>query len=260
MRVRRFDIAAVRAISWDVDGTLYSTRKVASRLWFAILSACLRGAPKQSWAALAEMRRFRERMELLRSTSWSLAVDDASIERRIQFERRWLCPAIAAAGARPESPMRSISSQDASRPRSLFPISSAVTSSPASACRMPSMRPTRASVSDISSQAPSCSCVPCVISSFPLKPYCTSETELTQTARVQQPRVAASCCWAATSAHSPNCGRSLRPGRTPTPHRRSARKQANPRTVRASQSAPAFPKAISRAGPIPTGGDRAAGT
>ena len=101
MRVRRFDIAAVRAISWDVDGTLYSTRRVASRLWFAILSACLRGAPKQSWAALAEMRRFRERMELLRSTGWSLAVDDVSIERRIQFERRWLCPAIAAAGARP---------------------------------------------------------------------------------------------------------------------------------------------------------------
>lgn len=101
MRLRRFDIAAVRAISWDVDGTLYSTRKVASRLWFAILPACLRGASKESWAALAEMRRFRERMELLRSTGWSLAVDDTSIERRIQFERRWLCPAIAAAGARP---------------------------------------------------------------------------------------------------------------------------------------------------------------
>jgi putative hydrolase of the HAD superfamily len=100
VRLRRFDIAAVRAISWDVDGTLYSTRKVALRLGFAILPACLRGTAQESWAALAEMRRFRARMELLRSTDRSLAIDDASIERRIQFERRWLCPAIAATGAR----------------------------------------------------------------------------------------------------------------------------------------------------------------
>ncbi len=101
MRSRRFDIGAVRAISWDVDGTLYSTRRVASRLWVGMLAAALHGVPREPWAAAAEIRQFRKRMELVRAQGGSLTVDDASIERRIQFERRWLSPAIEATGARP---------------------------------------------------------------------------------------------------------------------------------------------------------------
>ena len=47
------------------------------------------------------MLRFRKRMELLRSSGGQVTIDSASIERRVQIERRWLCPAIKATGARP---------------------------------------------------------------------------------------------------------------------------------------------------------------
>ena len=101
MDSRRFNTGAVRAISWDVDGTLYSTRQVACRLWFKVLAASLQGATREPWFAAAEMLRFRKRMELLRSSGGQVTTDTTSIERRLQIERRWLCPAIAATGARP---------------------------------------------------------------------------------------------------------------------------------------------------------------
>ena len=100
MGSRRFDIGAVRAVSWDVDGTLYSTRRLASRFWPAILAASLRGAAREPWKAAAEMRRFHKRMELVRTEGGDLTVNDASIEQRIALERLWLSPAIAAIGAR----------------------------------------------------------------------------------------------------------------------------------------------------------------
>ena len=101
MRSRRFDIGAVRAISWDVDGTLYSTRRVAPRLWFATLAASLRRSMRSPWEAATEMRRFRKRMERVRAEGGRLTASDASIERRIRLERHWLSPAISAIGARP---------------------------------------------------------------------------------------------------------------------------------------------------------------
>ena len=97
----RFDIGAVRAISWDVDGTLYSTRSVTSRLWLAMLAAPLRGEAREAWDALAALRQFRKQMESVRARGGSFTPNEASIERRIELERRWLSPAIAATGPRP---------------------------------------------------------------------------------------------------------------------------------------------------------------
>ena len=101
MNSGRFDIGAVRAVSWDVDGTLYSTRQLAARFWIAVLAAPLRGEASSSWRAMAEMRRFRRRMERVRAEGGRLEPDDAGIEQRLALERLWLSPAIAAVGARP---------------------------------------------------------------------------------------------------------------------------------------------------------------
>ena len=101
MPARRFDVGAVRAISWDVDGTLYSKRRVASRLWLAMLAASLRGGARQAWEALAELRRFDKDMELVRARGGRVTPDDARTERRVELERRWLSPAMAATGPRP---------------------------------------------------------------------------------------------------------------------------------------------------------------
>ncbi len=95
-----FDIGAVRAVSWDVDGTLYSTRRLAARFLLAILLASLGGNASAAWSALAGMRRFRERMERIRAEGGQLDPDDAGIEERLALERAWLSPAIAALGAR----------------------------------------------------------------------------------------------------------------------------------------------------------------
>ena len=101
MPSRRFDFGAVRAISWDVDGTLYSKRRVTSRLWFAMLAASLRGRAREAWEAAAELRRFDKQMELVRARGGRVSPDDARTEQRVEIERRWLSPAIAATGPRP---------------------------------------------------------------------------------------------------------------------------------------------------------------
>ena len=101
MPSRRFDFGAVRAISWDVDGTLYSKRRVTSRVWFAMLSASFRGRAREAWEAALELRRFDKQMELVRARGGRLTPDDARTNRRVELERRWLSPAIAATGPRP---------------------------------------------------------------------------------------------------------------------------------------------------------------
>ena len=101
MPSRRFDTGAVRALSWDVDGTLYSARRVAVRYWLGVLAASLSGDGRSAWRATASLRRFRQRMERVRCAKGRIEPDDARIERRLALERRWLLPAMAAVGARP---------------------------------------------------------------------------------------------------------------------------------------------------------------
>ena len=92
----------MRAVSWDVDGTLYSTSRLAARLWLATVTAPFRGTARESWKSAAAMRRFRKRMASARARGGALVVDAARIERRLARERRWVAPAIAAVGTRPE--------------------------------------------------------------------------------------------------------------------------------------------------------------
>ncbi len=101
MRSEEIDTGAVRAVSWDVDGTLYSTRRLTARFCLAVLSASLGGNANAALRAAAAMRRFRRRMEKVRARGGRLETDDASIEERVALERAWLSPEIAALGTRP---------------------------------------------------------------------------------------------------------------------------------------------------------------
>lgn len=101
MRSEEIDIGAVRAVSWDVDGTLYSTSRLTTRFLLAALSASLGGNANAAWRAAAAMRRFRRRMEQVRANGGRLETDDARIEERVALEQAWLSPEIAALGARP---------------------------------------------------------------------------------------------------------------------------------------------------------------
>lgn len=101
MRSEGIDIGAVRAVSWDVDGTLYSTSRLTARFWLAVLSASLGGNANAARRAAAAMREFRKRMEHVRANGGRLETDDASIEERVAVEQAWLSPEIAALGARP---------------------------------------------------------------------------------------------------------------------------------------------------------------
>lgn len=101
MRSEEIDIGAVRAVSWDVDGTLYSTSRLTARFWLAVLSASLGGNAGAAWRAAAAMRRFRRRIGQVRADGGRLETDDASIEERVALEQAWLSPEIAALGARP---------------------------------------------------------------------------------------------------------------------------------------------------------------
>jgi len=100
MRSEEIDIGAVRAVSWDVDGTLYSTRRLTARFCVTLLSASLDRKAAAAWRAAGGMRRFRKRMEQVRANGGRLETDDASIEERVALEQAWLSPEIAALGAR----------------------------------------------------------------------------------------------------------------------------------------------------------------
>ena len=100
MRSGEIDIGVVRAVSWDVDGTLYSTRRLTARFWLLLLSGSLDPHANAAWRAAAEMRRFGKRMERVRADGGQLETDDARIEERVALEQEWLSPALEALGAR----------------------------------------------------------------------------------------------------------------------------------------------------------------
>ncbi len=97
----RIDIGVVRAVSWDVDGTLYSTRRASARLRLGLVSAAIRGRARESWRAGVALRAFRRGMERARSEGGTVPRDDEGIQWRLGLERDWLLPAIRGAGARP---------------------------------------------------------------------------------------------------------------------------------------------------------------
>ena len=96
MRTLGFDIGTVRAVSWDVDGTLYSSRQVASLLWTTAMKESLRGNVRAPWGAVMAMIRFRRQVERARRNGGRIEPDSA----RVALEQRWISPLIESVGPR----------------------------------------------------------------------------------------------------------------------------------------------------------------
>jgi HAD superfamily hydrolase (TIGR01509 family) len=101
------DLARVRLVSWDVDGTLYDMDAMLGHLARLALRRGL-WAPWR-WAGLArELRglgRLRREMDLVRAGGGDLSSLGLSPEERAalaEVEARWTLEAIRAAGPRPE--------------------------------------------------------------------------------------------------------------------------------------------------------------
>lgn len=96
MRSLGFDMGAVRAVSWDVDGTLYSSSQVASLLWAKAAKETLRGNVKAPWGAVLAMGRFRRQTERARWNGGRIEPDPG----RVALERSWVSPLIETVGPR----------------------------------------------------------------------------------------------------------------------------------------------------------------
>jgi len=93
----------VRLVTWDVDGTLYSTRRVAWRLLDAVVRSHLRGRGSAARAELGALRRYQRLTEAHRATGGALGEEHRRIDRQalLRLEERWYRPAIARTGPRP---------------------------------------------------------------------------------------------------------------------------------------------------------------
>lgn len=96
MRSLSFDIGTVKAVSWDVDGTLYSSHNVASLLWTTATKESLRGNVRAPWGAVLAMLRFRHQVERARRNGGQIEPDS----ERVALERRWISPLIESVGPR----------------------------------------------------------------------------------------------------------------------------------------------------------------
>ena len=89
------DLNTIKVVSWDVDGTLYSTRQLKWRIVARFIAEVAAGRGASAWRDLVTLRRYRARVEAVRSHGGNPGDAPATAERR------WYDPAIARAGPRP---------------------------------------------------------------------------------------------------------------------------------------------------------------
>ena len=95
-----FHMNSIQVVSWDVDGTLYSTRNVAWRAGMHVIGSAIRRRRPGPIRELAELLELWRRVERVRFDAGNPAgVHDGS--RRRELESRWWAPAIAASGPSP---------------------------------------------------------------------------------------------------------------------------------------------------------------
>ena len=88
-------------VSWDVDGTLYSIRRMKLHLMRMILSEVLCGRGLSASKDFAALRRYRTRIRAARSSGG--AIDESLLnqdyrERLLEIVKRWFGPAIQKTG------------------------------------------------------------------------------------------------------------------------------------------------------------------
>ncbi len=95
------DMDSIQVVSWDVDGTLYSTRRAAWHAGMRALSSTVRRRQLDPLRELAELRELWRRVERVRFDAENPVRVNGGSRRRRELESRWWAPAIAASGPRP---------------------------------------------------------------------------------------------------------------------------------------------------------------
>ena len=100
-RAANIDLDQISAVSWDVDGTLYSVGRLRARLVADALLAPIRGGGLGEIRDLKRIRAFYRGAESSRFTRSAWWCSDNDLEARLALERRWLGPALKMVGVRP---------------------------------------------------------------------------------------------------------------------------------------------------------------
>lgn len=100
-RVASIDLDEISAVSWDVDGTLYSVARLRARLVADALLAPVRGRGVGEIRDLARIRALYRGVESARSTGREWKLSDSDRAARLSLERLWLGPALVKVGVRP---------------------------------------------------------------------------------------------------------------------------------------------------------------
>ena len=100
-RLASIDLDEISAVSWDVDGTLYSVGRLRARLVADALLAPLRGHGMGAVRDLNRIRALYRGAESSRSSGIAWRPSDDDLAARLALEQRRLGPAIELLGARP---------------------------------------------------------------------------------------------------------------------------------------------------------------
>ena len=95
------DMDSIQVVSWDVDGTLYSTRRAAWHAGMRALGSTIRRRRLDPLWELAELRELWRRVEQARFDAQNPVGVHENSRRRRELESRWWAPAIVASGPRP---------------------------------------------------------------------------------------------------------------------------------------------------------------
>ena len=96
-------VQPIRLVSWDIDGTLYSLRRMKWHLVRMFLSETSRGRALVAVKELAALRRYRTRITAARSAGGALTeffLKQNGREALLEIEKRWYGPAIQKTGPR----------------------------------------------------------------------------------------------------------------------------------------------------------------
>lgn len=100
-RVANIDLDKIDAVSWDVDGTLYSVGRLRARLVADALLAPVLGRGTGKIRDLVRIRALYRGAESARSTGRAWRLSENDLEARLALERQWLGPALEGVGVRP---------------------------------------------------------------------------------------------------------------------------------------------------------------
>ena len=102
--MKSISLSTISLVTWDVDGTLYSLRRMKSYLLGKYLREIIGGKRRLAHRELSELRQYRQKIDRARAQGGALdgnlrnEVDFASLEA---LRQRWYVEAIRRAGQRP---------------------------------------------------------------------------------------------------------------------------------------------------------------